>query len=389
MQEKDEAFIHMGYVCYNSYLEIDLGIIQENYRFIRRFIPDGTEIIPVLKQNAYGFGAVRTAQVLCREESVKTIALAQVGEAVELREAGVDCELLVLGAFPLEMIPIAVENDLTLTVFRPDVVKMVDAEAQKQGKTVGVHIKIETGLNRTGVLPGEPLAELLEALKRAGNTKVRGVFSHFISGEEPDSPEAKRQLQKFLFAAEQVHKAGWTDIKRHICNSGAIGWYPEAYLDAVRIGQRLYMDSRELPLSKIGGGALREAASWRTTVTNLHTAEPGETVGYNGEFAVTRPTVVATIGVGYGDGLSMNFGRAGSPVLVNGQRARYIGMCMDQCMLDVTDIACSIGDEVTILGRASNGAFLSAQELAATVGYDGNIFIDFLSSRVERRYING
>ena len=117
--------------------------------------------------------------------------------------------------------------------------------------------------------------------------------------------------------------------------------------------------------------------------------EPGETVGYNCAFTAMRPTVVATIGVGYGDGLAMNFGRAGSPVLVNGQRARYIGVCMDQCMLDVTDVPCAVGDEVTILGRASNGAFLSAQELAATVGYDGNVFIDFLSSRVQRRYING
>lgn len=379
----------MGFVCYNSYLEIDLGIIRENYRFMRRFIPDGTEIIPVLKQNAYGFGAVRTAKVLCGEESVKTIALAQVGEAIELRKSGIDCELLVLGALPLEMIPIAIENNLTLTVFRSDVVKIIDTEAQKQGKTIGVHIKIETGLNRIGVLPGKPLAELLEALKKAENTEVRGVFSHFISGEKTDDAKAKKQFQKFLCAVDQVHKAGWTDIKRHICNSGASGWYPEAYLDAVRIGQRLYMDSRELPLSKSDGEALRESASWRTTITNLHIVEPGETVGYDCEYTALRPTVVATIGVGYGDGLGMNFGRAGSPVLVNGQRARYIGVCMDQCMLDVTDIPCTIGDEVTILGRAANGAFLSTQELAASVGYNGDIFIDFLSSRVERRYING
>lgn len=379
----------MSFVCYNSYLEIDLGIIRENYRFMRRLVPAGTEIIPVLKHNAYGFGAVSTAKVLCAEDSVNTIAVAQVGEAVELRKAGIGCELLLLGAFMQETVPLAVENDLTLTVFRPEAVKIVDAEAKKQGKTVAVHIKIETGLNRIGVLPGEPLAALLDALKKAGNIELRGMYSHFISGEETDNPEAKRQLKKFLCAADQVQKAGWTNIKRHICNSGAVGWYNEAYLDAVRIGQRLYMDSRELPLSKPGGEALREAASWRTAVTDIHNVEPGETVGYNCAFTAMRPTVVATIGVGYGDGLAMNFGRAGSPVLVNGQRARYIGVCMDQCMLDVTDVPCAVGDEVTILGRASNGAFLSAQELAATVGYDGNVFIDFLSSRVQRRYING
>ena len=115
----------------------------------------------------------------------------------------------------------------------------------------------------------------------------------------------------------------------------------------------------------------------------------GETVGYNREYTATRPTVIATIGVGYGDGISKDFGRVGSPVLVNGHRARYICVCMDQCMLAVTDIPCAIGDEVTIFGQSSDGEFLSVQELEATVGCDGNIIIGFLSSRVERRYING
>ena len=377
----------MGFVCYNSYLEIDLQLLRENFRSIRAALPESTELIPVLKGDAYGFGAVEVAKVLCAEGGVNTIALAQVGEAAELRSAGIGCELLVIGAIPPVQIPVAVENDLALTVFRPDAVRALDAEAGKQGKKIHVQIKIETGLNRIGVKPGKPLEELLAALKAAGNLEVRGVFTHFSDGEVFGSEEAKTQFARFMAAAEQVRSAGFTDVTRHICNSGASDWFAEAYLDAVRIGRRLYMDSRDHPLPAGAPGAVGEVASWRTSIMNLHTVQAGETVGYDGVFTAEQPTDVATVCVGYGDGLCSDFVRAGSPVLVNGKRARYIGICMDQCLLDVTGIDCAIGDEVTIFGRASDGSFLSAQELAATVGHEGVYFTDLLSKRVERRYI--
>lgn len=377
----------MSFVCYNSYLEVDLGILRENFRSIRCAIPKDTALIPVLKGDAYGFGAVEVAKTLCTEGSVQTIALAQVGEALELRNAGINCDLLVLGAFPPEQISLAVANDLMLTMFRPDTARAVNAEAGKQGRKIGIHIKIETGLNRIGVRPGKPLDELLDVLKTMDNLEVRGVFTHFSCGEEFDSPVAKAQFALFSGAVEQVHAAGWTDVQRHICNSGASDWYTEAYLDAVRVGRRLYMGSRDHPLPTGAAGAVGEVASWRTSIMNLHAVEPGETVGYDGAFKAQRPTMVATVCVGYGDGLCSDYVRAGSPVLVCGKRARYIGICMDQCFLDVTGIPCSIGDEVTIFGRASDGAFLSAQEVAATVGHEGVFFTDLLGKRVERRYI--
>lgn len=377
----------MGFVCYNSYLEIDLGILRENFRSVRETLPEGTEMIPVLKGDAYGFGAVEVAKILCAEGGVNTIALAQVGEAAELRSAGFGCELLVIGAIPLVHIPVAVENGLALTVFSPDAARSLDAEAGKQGKIINVHIKIETGLNRIGVRPGRPLDELLTVLKTAENLKVCGVFTHFSDGEVFGSEEAKAQFARFMTAAEQVRAAGFTNAKRHVCNSGASDWFTEAYLDAVRIGRRLYMGSRDHPLPVGAPGAVGEVASWRTSIMNLHTVQPGDTVGYDGMFTAMRPTDVATVCVGYGDGLCSDFVRAGSPVLVNGKRARYIGVCMDQCLLDVTGIDCAIGDEVTIFGRASDGSFLSAQELAATVSHEGVFFTDLLSKRVERRYI--
>jgi len=148
------------------------------------------------------------------------------------------------------------------------------------------------------------------------------------------------------------------------------------------------MDSQDAPSVPDAPGAVGEVGSWRTTIVNLHDVAAGESVGYDAVFVAQRPTRVATICVGYGDGLCTDFVRANSPCLVNGQSARYIGICMDQSFLDVTGMECHIGDEVTIFGRSATGAFLSAQALAKTVGHEGVFFTDCLSDRVERRYIN-
>lgn len=378
----------MGFSCYNSYMEIDLSILRQNFLSIQSTLPAETEIIPVLKGDAYGFGSTAVAAALSKAANISTIALAQIGEAVELRQAGFQQKLLVLGAFPAEQLPIAVENDLELTVFRPESAKALAEEAEKQNKDISIHIKIETGLNRIGVKPGKDLQALLDTLKTLPRLQLAGVFTHFIDGEIFYSKTAEKQLEIYKEAVSQIESAGFTVPMRHICNSGATDWYPEAYLDAVRVGRRLYMDSRDHPLPQDAKGKVNEVGSWRTSIVNIHPVSVGETVGYDGIFTATRPSVIATICVGYGDGLCTDFVKAGSPVLINGKRARYIGVCMDQSFLDVTDIPCSVGDEVTIFGRASDGAFLSAQELAMTVGHEGVFFTNQLSNRVERRYIN-
>lgn len=379
----------MALACYNSTFEIDLSVLQKNVRSIINSLPAGTEMIPVLKGDAYGFGAVETARAITECADIKTIALAQIGEAIVLREAGFRQELLVLGAFPPSQLSLAVEHNLQLTVFREDMAFALEAEAASQGKTIGIQIKIETGLNRIGVKPGKTLSELADVLKKLPHIAVKGAFTHFIDGEIPGSESAKKQFALYNEALTQLSDSGISVPMRHICNSGASDWFCEAYLDAVRIGRRLYMDNRDLPLPSGVVGAVDEVGSWRTTIVNVHTVSPGETVGYDGIFTANRPTYVATICVGYGDGLCMDFVKAGSPVLVNGKLARYIGICMDQSFLDVTNIPCTIGDEVTIFGHAGDGSFLSAQYLAKTVGHEGVYFTDLISPRVKRRYLNG
>ena len=292
-----------------------------------------------------------------------------------------------MGGFPEWQIPLALENDITLTVFRPETVALINAEAKKQGKMADVQIKIETGLNRIGARPGPELSSLAEAILAADSIRVTGAFTHFVEGEIPGSELAHRQLELYLQGVAQLETTGVSIPTRHICNSGASDWFTGAYLDAVRIGRRLYMDSRDHPLSPGAPGAVEEAVSWRTSIINLRTVEPGETVGYDRIFTAQRPTRVATICIGYGDGLYEQFVKAQSPVLVNGKEARYIGICMDQSFIDVTGIDCAISDEVTVFGKSSSGAVLSAQRLAATVGHEGVYFTSLLSPRVERRYI--
>jgi len=360
----------------------------ENIHSIRSVLPGRTQLIPVLKGNAYGLGAVKLALALSAMKEIKTFAVAQIGEALQLRQAGIAQDILVLGAFPLVQMPLAVENNLLLTVFDSTTARAIEQEAARWGCTVGVHIKIETGLNRIGVKPGEPLAALLRTLGTLTHITVKGCFTHFVDGERPDSPIALQQFALYEKAVSQIRKAGFQLPLCHICNSGASEWFDEAMLDGVRIGRRLYMDSRDNPLAPGKPGAIKEVASWRASIVNLHDVSTGETVGYDGCFVAKRPTTVATICVGYGDGLCTDFVRAGSPCLVNGQLARYIGICMDQSFLDVTGMDCQIGDEVTIFGYSSDGYYLSAQALAKTVGHEGVFFTDCAGERVERRYIN-
>lgn len=371
---------------YNSYLEVNLPKVRTNFLSILSTLPAGVELIPVLKCNAYGIGALPVAHALAATGKVKTIALAQIGEAVELRQAGFSQNLLVMGGFPEWQLPLALENDIILTVFRPETAAAINAEAKKQGKTAEVHIKIETGLNRIGARPGPELAALAEAVKGMDSLRVAGAFTHFVEGEIKNSELARRQFELYMQGVGQLEAAGISVPLRHICNSGASDWFTGAYLDAVRIGRRLYMDNRDEPLPPGTPGAVEEAVSWRTSIINLRTVEPGETVGYDRIFTAQRPTKVATICIGYGDGLYEGFVKAKSPVLVNGAEARYIGICMDQSFIDVTGIDCAIGDEVTIFGNSSAGSVLSAQRLAATVGHEGVYFTSLLSPRVERIY---
>ena len=325
----------------NSYLSVNLQTIINNMQSIQEDIGPDVECIPVLKDNAYCLGAVPIAKALCTYANVRTIAVAQVCEGVELRQAGLSAPaVLVLGGVPERLFPAAVEYGLQLTVFHPSTVYALEKLAAAQGKRAEVQIKVETGLNRTGAKPGAELGALAAALAACPHVRTMGVFSHFSTGETKESPTAYRQ----------------------------------------------YMDNQAEPLTPGTPGAVQEACSWRASVTNLRVVEAGDTVGYDAAWTAPRRTRVATVCVGYGDGLYYPLAEAGGPLLVGEQRARLLATCMDQCFVDVTDIPCRAGDEVTFFGQSSGGAAMPIQELGKFMHVEGVYFYSFLSPRVARVY---
>lgn len=369
----------------NSYLQVNVNKISENWKTVSNSLPTGTVCIPVLKCNAYGLGLVPVAQELIKS-GASVFALAQVGEGVNLRKAGItDADVFILGGVPDYLFSAAVHYNIGLSVFHPHTAYLLNEECKKQNiKKFSVQIKIETGLNRTGVKPGAELTKLIEALKNCKNLSVSGVFSHFSEGELYGSKSAKAQYALFCKAVLQLSEAGINPPLVHICNSGASEWFKEAVCTGVRIGRRLYTDNQQHPGEN---EPIEEVCSWRTSITNMRFVKKGECVGYDGAWVAQRDSKIAIACVGYGDGLYPLAAQAHAPVLVNDSRAHLIATCMDQSFIDVTDVGCKVGDEVTFFGESKGGEFISVQEIAALVKNEGVYLTSLLTDRVKRVYI--
>lgn len=370
-------------MIFNSYLHIDTARLKENIGSIISSLPSGSELIPVLKCNAYGFGVGMVARIMEDFPAVRTIALAQVSEGIELRHEGISKGILITGAAATEaQRTAAIENSLTLTAYSAGFIRALADTARRLGKTADVHIKINTGLNRLGFRLGDELAEGIEALKECSDVlRVTGCFSHFTEMEKPDETETQKQYTEFMSAVEQLKAAGIDPGLRHICASAGYEFHPEMALDAVRLGRRLYYDNPVRP-----DGGVREAASWRAVITDIRLRKAGQKLGYGAGYNLDKDTKVAMLGVGYGDGLFNRVVDAGAPVLVNGKRARLITCCMDQCFLDVSDIECVPGDEATLFGYDSAGTLLPAQEIASLMNDEACTLTAALGPRVARIY---
>ena len=357
-----------------SWLDIDLKAVAHNIRVIRGMLPPTTDMIAVVKADAYGHG-VLPVSACARAEGVKLLAVANMHEVQGLRDGGDTGDILVLGAPPAEgELPAALALDPTLTVFTP---RQVEAIAAAGGGKV--HVKVETGMNRIGARPGEELGAVLDALKRCPNVRMTGLFSHLAVADEDFDGLTAAQVERFDRAVKQVHAAGFDPLV-HLRNTAADMNGIAPVYDAVRLGIGLYGLS---PFEENMG--LMPVASWKSSVTYVKTLLPGEHVGYGASYTVQEPRRIATIAVGYADGYRRSF--APGEVLIRGQRAPLVGrVCMDQCMADVTHIAdVQPGDEVVLLGKQGE-ACIPAEELAKrdrTIHYE---IMTGIGMRVERRF---
>ena len=363
----------------NSYLAVHTDALCENIAAIEKTLSPGAEIIPVIKCDAYGLGISLTAPALAALPSIRTFAFAHISEGLALRSLGIEKNVLILGNPLPQALPQAVRAHLTLTVGRlgllPELARLADAA----GTDVSVQIKLDTGLHRVGVAIGEELDALLKELAAAGGrVRLLGVYSHFADTADPALCRAQTEL--FLRGTEQVERSGFSVPMRHICDSAGSEYYPEYHFDAVRLGRRLFMDHPTQPR-----GGIRECASWRSSITSVHRRAAGDKLGYGGAYTLDHDADVATVGVGYGDGLYLPLVEKHGDVLIRGERRPLLACCMDQCMVDVTGMDAQAGEVVTLFGYDRAGHALLSQDVANFCGAnEGCALTAALSHRVER-----
>ena len=365
---------------HRTWVEIDLEAVVHNIRYLKRIAP-GCLLMPALKANAYGHGAVRMAKTVLRGGADR-IGVATCLEGQELREAGIGVPIQVFGASLPEEVNLAVRYTLTLSLHDLDIARLVALAALEQGRQVPVQFKIDTGMGRLGILPEDAAAAAREVFALPG-LQFEGVFMHFA--EAGDDAYSLAQLERFELACGRLREAGIDGFLRHAASSTAILLYPQAHYDMIRPGCATY--GYVTPGWLADSHDLRPAMSWRSAVIQLKDYPPGSNLGYNRTFTTRRPTRVAVLPLGYADGYRREFSNRAS-VLLRGRRAPVVGMVsMDYTMVDVTgmdDVA--VGTVATLMGRDRDEC-IRPEELAEWGGTIPYCLTCGIGKRVGRQYV--
>ncbi len=364
--------------------EINLDNLKHNMMEIRR-LSKSKDIIAVIKADAYGHGALEIVPTLL-ENGATRLAVALITEAMELRKAGVKAPLMILGYTPLTFAKELVLYDIEQTVYSYEYAKQLSEEALKHNKIVKIHIALDTGMGRIGFLPEEKSVEEVYNISLLPNISIEGLFSHFSSADEKDKDYTYKQFEKFNWFYHKLKDRGVDINIRHIANSAAIIDLPETHLDAVRPGIILYgyYPSEEIKKEKID---LRPVMSLKTNIIHIKKIPAGEYISYGRKFKTEKESVIATLPVGYADGYTrLLFGKA--KVIINGKQAPVVGrICMDQCMVDITDIEnVNLGDDVILIGSQGETKF-DAEDIAKLLGTISYEVTCMISKRVPRVYI--
>ena len=348
--------------------DISLDAILANMESMKRNLKEGVQIAAVLKTNAYGHGAVEIAKVLEPLDYVWGYAVAAFEEAVELREAGLRKPILLLGyVFPYCYQELAKMN-IRPAVFREDMLEQLSAAAKAAGKKIKIHIAVDTGMSRIGIFPDETGLDFVKKALETEGLQVEGMFTHFARADEADRSFTEEQLEKFVWLTEAVkERLGYEIPIRHCSNSAGIIEYPDANMTMVRAGITLYglWPSDEVRKDIV---PLEPVMSLRSHIIYIKEISAGTPVSYGGTWAPDHTVRLATVPVGYGDGWPRSLSNKGY-VLIRGQKAPIRGrVCMDQFMVEVTDIPdAAEGDEVTLIGRDGD-TYISMEEVGDLSG---------------------
>jgi alanine racemase len=370
-----------------TWIEVNRSALANNLSLLRKRIPKTTQLMAVVKANAYGHGAAETARVL-QTAGADQFAVATLQEALELRSAGVDRPVLVLGYTPAWQIATALAHAITLTVFDLDTATALHEGAVARGERLTVHLKVNTGMNRLGVRPADAPG-ILAVLTRLGGLDVEGIFTHFATSDEEDKHHAEAQFVLFSQLLDELASAGLRPPLAHAANSAALLTMPHTHLDMVRSGIALYGLDPDMEQCKLPAG-FRPVLSWKAIVAQVTDLRPHDAVSYGREFIADHPMRVAVLPVGYADGFPRKPHNWGS-VLIHGRAAPILGrVCMDQCIVDVTAIEAESGsvcqgDEVILIGRQGDAA-ITAEEASRRVATNNYDIVSRILARVPRLY---
>ncbi len=366
--------------------EISLSAIENNIRNMESLLSPGTMILAVIKADGYGHGALQIAVRLEQFDHVFGYATATAEEAFKLRNGGIKKPILVLGyTFPdnyEEMIKL----DIRPTVFKEETALQLEEAARAVGRPCRIHIKVDTGMSRIGVPCNED--GVLSAIKISSHDQLitEGIFTHFARADEKDKRYAVKQLENFKWFLERCEKEGLSPMFKHCSNSAAILEMKDANMDLVRAGITMYglwpsgVESEDTI-------RLEPAMSLKSSIVFIKTLPAGTQISYGGIYVTDRETKVATVPVGYADGYPRSLSNKGY-VLIRGRKAPILGrVCMDQLMVDVTDIPdVREYDEVVLLGN-SEGLCITAEELGSLSGRFNYELVCGISDRVPRKYV--
>ncbi len=366
-----------------TWVEIDLSAIASNTRQLKALVGTHVRLLASLKADAYGHGAVKVARTVLHN-GASMIGVATVSEATPLREAGIHAPILVFGYVPLWQMREAVRLDLTITLYSLEAAQALARAALALGRTINVHVKVDTGMGRLGIRAEDVNAviELVEAVRVLPNLYLEGIYTHFATADSLDQAQARLQLARFNTILQVLDELGLRPPLVHASNSAATLSLPEAHFAMVRPGIALY-GLEPSPDVRLPEG-FRPALSFKTQVAQVKLVPEGECISYGCTYTTEHPTLIATLPVGYADGFRRAPYTWGS-VLIHGQEAPIVGrVCMDQCMVDVSYIPQTrVGDEVVLIGRQGE-AMLTAEQVAQRLGTVNYEVVSAILARVPR-----
>ena len=359
------------------YAEINLDAIRHNITAIRRHINPASKLCVVVKANAYGHGALDVSKVAV-ECGADFLAVATVDEGLELRRAGFTLPILILGLIPFSAVDSVVENDLTQVVADIELAEKISAAAVRLGKVAKIHLKVETGMGRIGIAPDKAVALAVE-ISHLPNVELEGMFSHFADADNDDRTFTRHQIDLFKSTAEKIQAAGVAIKIRHIAESAAILDIPDAHFDMVRSGIITY---GLYPAPNVRRTIeLRPAMKLVARIAYLKKISAGTSIGYGREFVAARESLIATLPIGYADGYIRAYKNFHVDVVGKGLAPIAGRVCMDQTMIDVTDLrGVSVGDEVILFGSDAVTIDDAARHLN-TINYEVTCLV---SARVGR-----